>query len=126
MPFSWGILSWTPLPQRHFFPAGLGRSRRIKLKDTHPERVQGNKRSLWVTLAALPPGGQRTDPVGPTEPPWGDKAATHPVGQPVSAMLPADALHTSDGDQELLLELELEFWPCLLAAVVQLTSLMLE
>lgn len=83
-----------------------------------------------MTLAALPPGGQRTDPVGPTELPWGDKAATHPVGQPVSAMLPADALHTSDGDQELLLELELELeleiWPCLLAAVVQLTSLMLE
>lgn len=78
-----------------------------------------------MTLAALPPGVHSTDPVGATEPQWGDKAATHPVGQSGSALLPADAPNISDGDQEPLLELEV--WPCLLAAaVVQLSSLMLE
>lgn len=113
------VHSWTEA----LLPAGLGRSRCLNLKDN-----SSGDEALFVDDPGCCPRVQNTDPVGSTEPLWGDKAATHPVGQCVSALLPAGTPKISDGDQEEpLLALEQETWLCLpAAAVVQLISLMLE
>lgn len=73
-----------------------------------------------MSLATCPPGELPTDPAGPTEllqNKW-LMLPRVPWDHPCSAGLAPGSPGISDGDRELVVELEPEIWPCLLAAAV--------
>lgn len=109
------------IKQMHKFKRQL-----INFKDNTPRNTSGDAALFVDDLAALPAGVQNTDLVGATEPLWGDRAATHPVGhwQCPASCWNSKYLRWRPGDTP---GMEWETWPCLLAAAaVQLTSFMLE